>query len=254
MASKETEKEESAEVTADADEGSGSKAVTAIIVLVIVIIWLAIFGVLIKLDVGGFGSGVLYPVLKDVPVINKILPEPAEKEAESEYYDNLADANAKIRELEAKLASTSSSDSANTEEIEQLKKENARLKKFEAAQSAFAKRVKEFDTEVVFNDKAPDTEEYKKFYEQIMPDNAEEIYEKVVKKYQYSQAVKNQAETFSKMQPAKAAEALSEMTGDLELVAQILDNMGSTKRAAIMDQMDKDVVAQIATKSTASKK
>ena len=27
-----------------------------------------------KMDVGGFGSNVLTPILKDVPVINKILP------------------------------------------------------------------------------------------------------------------------------------------------------------------------------------
>ena len=74
-----------------------------IIVLVIVAIWLAIFGLLIKLDVGGFGSGVLYPVLKDVPVLNKILPEPDQKETDSTYYDNLADANARIKELEAQL-------------------------------------------------------------------------------------------------------------------------------------------------------
>ena len=35
----------------------------------------SILCLLIKLDVGGFGSGVLAPAFKDVPVINKILPE-----------------------------------------------------------------------------------------------------------------------------------------------------------------------------------
>ena len=40
----------------------------------IVIVWLAVIAVIIKLDVGGFGSNVLTPVLKDVPVLNKILP------------------------------------------------------------------------------------------------------------------------------------------------------------------------------------
>ena len=48
------------------DESAGSKIVTVLIVTVIVLIWLGIFGVLIKLDVGNFGSEVLYPVLKDV--------------------------------------------------------------------------------------------------------------------------------------------------------------------------------------------
>ena len=79
--------DEKTSVTADAsEEGKGSKAVTIIIVLVIVIIWLAIFGVLIKLDVGGFGSGVMYPILKDVPVLSMVLPEPKEAENNVKIY------------------------------------------------------------------------------------------------------------------------------------------------------------------------
>ena len=84
------------------DESTGSKIVTVLIVLVIVVIWLAIFGVLIKLDVGNFGSEVLYPVLKDVPVVNMILPEPAQNQSDtstSKEYDNLTEANARIKEL-----------------------------------------------------------------------------------------------------------------------------------------------------------
>lgn len=45
------------------DEESGGFSVVLVTVL-IVIIWLAILALLIKLDVGGFGSGVLSPVLK----------------------------------------------------------------------------------------------------------------------------------------------------------------------------------------------
>mgnify|MGYP001084917602 FL=1 len=57
------------------EESAGSKLLTFLIVLFIVIIWLVIFGVLIKFDVGNFGSEVLHPVLKDVPLVNRILPE-----------------------------------------------------------------------------------------------------------------------------------------------------------------------------------
>ena len=251
---KDKEKQEGAEATADAGESSGSKVVTLIIVLVIVIIWLAIFGLLIKLDVGGFGSGVLYPVLKDVPVISMILPEPDASKTDDTYYDNLADANARIKELEAQLASTSSSNTANSDEIEDLKKENARLKKFEEAQANFAKQQSRFYEEVVMNDKAPDIEEYKNYYEMIDPDNAEKIYEKVAKKYQYAAEIKKQGEIYARMQPAKAAEVLTEMSADLTLVTQILDSMADNKRALIMDQMDAGVAAQITTKSAAMKK
>lgn len=253
-AENENENGENIEATADAGEGAGSKIVTFIIVLVIVVIWLAIFAVLIKLDVGGFGSGVLYPALKDVPVVNKILPEPDEKEASDTYYDNLSDANARIKELEAQLASSSSADSANSDEIDKLKKENARLKKFEEAQTSFAKRQAEFDKEVVYTDNAPDIEEYKKYYEQINPDNAEKIYKQVIKDYQYDQAITDQADMYAKMEPAKAASALTELSADLTLVAKILDEMPTNKRSQIMNQMNDSVIAQITTKMTAMKK
>ena len=237
------------------DESTGSKIVTALIVIIIVVIWLAIFGVLIKLDVGNFGSEVLYPVLKDVPVVSWILPEPVTNEkGESGEYDNLAEANARIRELESKLASDDNANSANSSEIEELRAENARLKKIEEGQKAFSERVKEFDKNVVYNDKAPDTEEYKAYYEELNPDNAEEIYREVCKEYEYSQEIKNQADMYGKMEPANAAAVLSEMTNDLELVAKIMGSMQSAKRAAIMNNMTPTVAAQITTKMTAMKK
>ena len=53
-----------------ATEG-GSRFVT----LMIIVIWIAILAVLIHFDVGGFGSTVMQPILKDVPYVNKILPK-----------------------------------------------------------------------------------------------------------------------------------------------------------------------------------
>ena len=143
----------------DEEESTGSKIVTVLIVLVIIIIWLGIFGVLVKLNVGNFGSDVLYPVLKDVPVLNWILPEVEDDgQTVSREYDNLTEANARIKELESQLAATSSSDSANSGEIEELKAEIERLKKYEQDQAEFNRRVREFDENVVYNSKAPDTE------------------------------------------------------------------------------------------------
>ena len=135
------------------EESTGSKLVTALIVIVIVAIWLLIFGVLIKLDVGNFGSSVLTPVLKDVPVLNWILPDSgSDDSSQSGEYDNLKEANARIKELESQLATTSNSDNANSSQVQQLQSEVQRLKKFEDNQEAFAKRVKEFDENVVYNE------------------------------------------------------------------------------------------------------
>lgn len=237
------------------EESTGSKLVTALIVIVIVAIWLLIFGVLIKLDVGNFGSSVLTPVLKDVPVLNWILPDSgSDDSSQSGEYDNLKEANARIKELESQLATTSNSDNANSSQVQQLQSEVQRLKEFEDNQEAFAKRVKEFDENVVYNDKAPDTEEYKKYYEGIDADNAAEIYREVCKQYQYSQEIKDQADTYAKMEPAKAAAILEEMTSDLKLVASILDNMQPAKSALILQSMTATTAAQVTTKMTSMKK
>lgn len=62
---------------------------------------------LIKLDVGGFGSGVLAPVIKDVPYLNKILPDSVTEEVsteDSQYaYTNLDDAINRTKSLRLSL-------------------------------------------------------------------------------------------------------------------------------------------------------
>ena len=77
------------------------------VTLVIVIIWIAILCLLVKLDVGGFGSNVLAPVLKDVPVLNKILPAETVVSTDDEEayggYTSLREAVDYIRELELEL-------------------------------------------------------------------------------------------------------------------------------------------------------
>jgi len=237
-------------------EKKDNKFLSVIIVLVIIFIWLAIFAALIKFDVGGFGSGILYPVLKDVPVINKILPEVDEENVSentdyAKKYTTLAQALERIEELESILASQNNNTNVNAEYINQLEQEISTLKVYRDNQEAFEQRVLEFDEEVVFGTNAPDIEEYIKYYEQINEENAEQIYAQVVEQYQYDARVKAQADTYSKMEPADAAEILSEMTsGDLDLVAGILSGMSSSKSSLILAEMDPERAAQITKKMT----
>ncbi len=232
-------------------ESAGSKLLTFLIVLVIVLIWLGIFGVLIKLDVGNFGSEVLYPVLKDVPLVNKVLPDVEGENQTTEGYTDIKEANARIKELEGQLAQLKNTNTASSDEVEELRTEVERLKKFEEQQRAFEQRVKEFDENVVFNDKAPEIEEYKKYYEEIEPDNAEAIYKDVVREMQYTAKITKQADTYAKMDAEKAAAILETMSGDLELVSAILDSMSESKSALILENMTPETAAQITTKMTA---
>lgn len=231
------------------EESGGSKLLTILIVIAIVLIWLGIFGVLIKMDVGNFGSEVLAPVIKDVPVINRILPDDGSN-SQTNGYTNIDEANARIKQLENELASLKSTNSASADEVTQLKKEVERLKKFEEQQKSFEQRVKKFDENVVYNDKAPDISEYKQYYEEIDPDNAAAIYKDVVKDLTYTAEITKQATMYSKMDPDKAAVVLETMTGDLDLVASILDSMTESKSSAILAAMTPETAAQITTKMT----
>jgi flagellar motility protein MotE (MotC chaperone) len=232
-------------------EKGGSRLVTVLIALAIIAIWLIIFGCLIKFDVGGIGSNVLYPVLKDVPVVNRILPSPSEEEQAKEgnyEYTTLKAANARIKELESMLDSESDTTTANSDYIADLEAQVQKLQKYKDKEDAFNKRVAEFDEKVVYNDKAPDISEYQAYYEQIEPENAEKIYRQVLGDGKYTKQTETLGTYYANMDAATAAADLTEMSEDLDLVCDILQCMQEKKAAAILQEMDSAYAAQITKK------
>jgi flagellar motility protein MotE (MotC chaperone) len=233
------------------DKKEGSKILTVLIVLLIVVIWLAVFGLLIKIDIGGFGSGVLRPILKDVPVVNLILPgveDAVIAEENNLEYTSLPEATAKIKELEQIITDMTKNSSDSSTNVAELQAEIERLKVFEENQLAFEDRVLEFEKNVVFNEAAPDITEYKAYYEAINPTNAETIYRQVIEQLQYSDAIKEKADIYRSMDAQAAAQILETMTADVESVAQILLSMKSKESAAILAEMDNVVAAKITKK------
>jgi len=227
------------------EEGGGFFA--ALIVIFIVIIWLAILALLVKLDVGGFGSEVLYPVLKDVPLVNQILPDNIDEELEAPEFTNLDDALKEIATLRAKIEGleNSSTKDSDSDEIAKLKEEIRRLQTFEDSQVEFQKLKTEFYEEVVFGENAPSAEEYKKYYEDIDPDNAEYIYRQVVTQLETDGELDDYVAAYSKMKPKQAAAIFEMMVDNLDLVAKILGKMDPQPRAKILGVMDSEVASQI---------
>ena len=229
-------------------EKKGGKISGILIATLIIAIWLVIFGLLIKMDVGGFGSTILRPLLKNVPVINQILPPASDLEVAADSgtkYKNLTEALARIKELEQELSTYQNSSTDSADKIAELTAEVSRLKTFEDSQANFEALKKKFDEEVVFNAKAPDITQYKTWYESIDSANAALIYQQVLEKINYTQQVKDWADAYSKMEPKNAAAILQEMTGDMDLVSAILSNMKTAQRGLIMAQMDTVFAAKI---------
>ena len=233
------------------EEKAGGKLLSAVLIFMIIIVWLAAMVILIKLDVGHFGSRILRPVLKDVPVINMILPAASDDEAANETslpYKNLAEALAQIDALNATVAADQEKIQSMTEQIQEKDNEIVRLKGFEDDQERFVQLKNEFYNEVVYGNSAPDADTYIKWYEAIDPDAAEEIYRQVVAQQEASSEIKDLATTYAEMEPASAAKILETMKGDLDTVTKIMQEMASSDRAEIMAEMDPDFAANITKK------
>ncbi|MCR4678556.1 MAG: hypothetical protein K5679_07350 [Lachnospiraceae bacterium] len=232
------------EAAIEEEEEKGNGVSSFLVTTVIVAIWIAILCLLIKLDVGGFGSEILKPLLKDVPVLNLILPGehgPTEttQEGAIEGYASLREAVDEIKRLELELEHAQTVNNSNAEELTTLKKEVERLTEFELKQVEFQRIYDEFYSEVVYSDKAPNIEEYKKFYESMDAATAEAIYKQVLLKLAEDKEITDYVSIYSQMKPKAAAKIFDEMTDkNSQLVAKILSAMEPDSAAKIMAAMD----------------
>lgn len=237
-----------AELMEDEETSNGS---VFMVTFVIVLIWIAILCLVVKLDLGGFGSNVLTPILKDVPVLNLILPKSSAVEVDNQDteayggYSSLQEAVDYIKELELELERAKSAGTTSSDEVEQLQAEVDRLKTFEDSQVEFQRIKTQFYEEVVYADKGPGIEEYKKYYESMDPATAEYLYKQVVTQIEESDEIKNYAQAYSAMKPKEAAKIFEAMTDNLDLAARILGVMEPDDRGKILGVMNADVAAKI---------
>lgn len=231
------------------EETAGSKVAVFFVTLIIIIVWLAIIALLIKWDVGGFGSGVLAPVLKNVPYINQILPDSVTEEISTEdsayAFESMDEAVAKIKELEIALAEAQNSTNADAEYIAELEAQAGELQRYKEEEAAFEEEKQSFYEDVVFSDSAPDIEEYKQYYESIDPANAEVLYKQVVAQTVEQEQIEEYVNTYSSMKPKEAAAIFDTMTNNLKLVAEILEQMDTQSRADILGKMNSDTAAKV---------
>lgn len=244
------------------ERDKGAIITTIILVLLLIVIILGVFALVVKFDIAKFGSDVMKPILKDVPVLNAILPE---DDDEVDVYKNtpytsleeaiddiqkLQKENDKIKEENDKLKEENAD---NKNKVEDLTKQNNKLKKLEQKlkqdlkqeQEALEAKVKEYENEVVFGEHALSITEYQKYYESIDPERAEELYKQVRLKIAGDEQAKELADTISKMDTGAAAAALEELDDSIPLVCDVLLDMTEKNRAAIMNEMSPGFAAKV---------
>lgn len=227
----------------DETEGGGGIP-TFLITLLIVLVWLAILCLAIKMDWGHFGSEILSPILKDVPVVNLILPKDTTTETNQDGtyggYSSLKEAVDYLKVVELELEHEQSVNKTNEEEIAKLNEEIARLSEFETRMIEFEREYRQFYEEVIYSDKGPGAEEYKKYFESIDPTTAAALYKQVVLQLEEDAKIDDYVKTYSSMK-AKQAAAIFNGADNLNLVADILMAMDADTRGSILGLMDTDI-------------
>lgn len=230
-------------------ESSGGGAAVFFVTLLLVVIWIGITILLIKLDVAGIGTNVAAPLIKDIPVLNKILPADVVTETEdveSYYgYSSLKDAVDQIKVYESQIDGQIEKIEAYEEQIAALTAEVRRLETFEDNQVEFQRIKTEFYEEVVYSENGPGVEAFIDYYTAMDPETAELIYQQVVTKETYDAEIEEYAQAYSEMKPKEAAGIFEAMTDDLDLAAKILGAMQPDDRGKILGVMDPEVAARI---------
>lgn len=234
----------------DKKEQSG-KGVGILVCVLIIITWLSVMALLIKCDVGGFGSKVLRPVFKDVPVIKYILPDASDEEIaiEDDYpYDTLEEALAQIKVLDEANGSKDAEIVALNDTITELQAEVERLSVYEEEKIELEEQKTEFYEEIVYGESAPDTDIYIEWYNALDAEHAEKIYTEIIQADMADQKILDLAATYESMEASSAAQILETMSNDMDTVALIMNNMSTEARGEILAQMSPDFAASVTKK------
>ena len=225
-------------------------ALTIALIILINLILLGGFALFVKFDIGQFGSKVMTPILEDVPVLKYILPDPIDVVNDDvKYpYDSMEEAILDITKLKNENNKLKKENDDIQDKVDNLKSEIKRLRKFEEEYTSFEEQKAEYEKEVVFGENALNITEYQKYYEQIDPERAEELYKQVLVQVSADEEAKKLANTYAKMDAGAAADALEKLENSMGLVCDILLTMTEKNRAAIMNEMSADFAAKVTKK------
>lgn len=224
----------------ESEEKSDNKLITIIFAILTVLVWLTIFCGMVKLDVNGFGSKIMRPIFKDIPIINLILPPPSDEELVTEEklpYRNLMEAIDYIKELELQIQGYQEEKGTQEARIAELLASVERLQQFEDSQSAFQEEKDKYYQEVVLGNGTETMQNFQQWYENMDPATAERVYSQVMERFQQLKLEDEFVKTFAEMDAAQAAAIFTEMSGDLDTVVKTLRSLKPDARSAILSAL-----------------
>jgi len=219
------------------------KGKVGLIILLSLIALILTFIVLTALNVFGLRDNILYPALRNVPLVGNMIPSPAYGEAEG--YDltaAMAELEAETQDLAAQNASLEAQLENLTGVIEQLERENERLAGYAAAQEEHMAAREAFYNEVL----AENPDAFINFYATMNPEIAHDQFISLSRAQFEDERWLNYLASWNNMNPAQVAAVVESMrTTDMSLITVVMAELPVAFRGSVLNLMDAEAAAAI---------
>lgn len=254
---KQQRKDMNKEIAVLQGNGTDSRLKNVLLLLAFITLFLGILTGMIKADVGGFGSGILAPVIGNVNGLNKILPA----KSLSSSVDTTTPTDTS-KAAESKTGKANAQTAAGTQPTTKGAKTSASSQtavKAKAAAGAKAGKNNQTASNPQTNagsqtgtvtQNATGVQTPAGAQAGSVTQNAAGSQANAAAQTADAQAAEKAklsdfVDTYSKMDAKSAASILGNMTGDLHLVAKILTNMRASKRADIMANLNVNIASKL---------
>ena len=208
--------------------------------LILFVAIIALLIVVIRFNIGNITSKHIRPKIKNIPIVKHILPKVAEDEPYGDYSKEQLINLVNGGELQLEALNTEIKEKEGI--ITELERQIENLEIFEKEHLKFKEEKRNFDEQVASLEK----DEFVKFYEQMYPEHANEIYIDIVKKQQMNKDQKKYAAIIAEMDAASAAKVLENLfQTDMDIILSIFSNMDMESTASILEEMDSKIASTV---------
>lgn len=238
-ADKERKKAQKAEAKLSGKKGKGGLIAAIIIILII-----AAAAVMTVFNVFGLRDDILFPLLRDVPLVGNFIPDAPELEngVIEPVGPTVDELNAQIAQYQTAISALEQQLGGADTEMGQMFLELERLREIEAMHIEFQEERQEWERMVAENDPAG----FVAFYENFNLEHASELYAEISAEVEFIERRNMLVNTWANMRAGNVADMIETMiTTDMPLIVEALSMMPDADRTSIFDQLSAESAAAI---------
>ena len=215
--------------------GAPKKGKAGIIILLVSITLILGFIALVAFNVFGLRDTLLYPLLRNVPLVGDMVPAPdAAETAGDAALIALAEMQVELETTAAENASLAAQLENLTGVVEQLERENERLAGHAEAYEEFQQYRETFYRNLALEN--PDA--FMLFFETMHPALAEELFRTIASAQFDDEVWRNYLASWSAMHPIQVAAVIEDMlTTDMRLIVRVMLELNEPFRGTVLNHL-----------------